>query len=231
MKNNKKFKKNTKFANVKQRSSQMRLPTAIQEPLFNSNLARFNGYQPQNQLHGDEYKKIETLLTTNPTQAGIITLLTTIPQGIAVGQRTGDTVELEGGFSNWYAQVGLTVPLAAIREIIFQYMPNNLLGAPTLIEILTTASDITSTYNFQNSSNYRILRDRTIRLSGLSTAPTDSSNPGATGDIIHITSAKRTLQYNPAATTGSYQIYSLILSNDPTHIATFQTTYCFFFRN
>ena len=164
-----------------------------------------------------ELKYKDTALAyTNINAAGNVACLTVISQGVTETTRVGDSVTLRrvdlrvSGYQNNTTSVQYP---NIVRVIVFRYTTNTALGgAPLATSVLTYAStldigaSITSLYNTQSQQDgsVQILHD-TYHVTSL------NSNSFAYAWSMDLDSE---VTYNPSLTTGSGQLYILVLADD-----------------
>lgn len=151
-----------------------------------------------------------------------------IPQGITVNQRTGDTAFWKELSINYQLDTQNADIFTTTRVIVFQWHPNSLLIGPVVTDILQTAN-VRSMYDWQYSNQYRILYDKVHFQSGIAAAPDSSGNQGYFGPI-NIKSATKRAQFATASVAGSEQFYILLISDSliapfPNFTATTRITY------
>ena len=157
-------------------------------------------------------KFLDITVTTTATSTGSVTALATIPTGSGVRQRTGDTVRLLRMFINYDIDAINADVFTSTRVIIFQWLPNTTVGGlPTAANILQSVSTI-SMYHFQNANQYRILYDKVHFQAGITAAPTASGYQGYYGNV-QLSSALKQLEFSEAVSTGSNQVFLLLVSN------------------
>jgi len=204
-------------------------PTNVVHPAANLVITHFNGYQPQRSRVGEELKLFDSTQALTPSTTGNISKISSIPQGVGVRQREGDSLEIKSLTINLEISLQNADIFCTTRIIFFQWKTNDNLLAPTVAQILESVAT-TSMYNWANSGDYLILDDFTIYQSGTAAAPCDSGLQGFTGRVIPLAPAKRKLTYNAGATTGINQLYILTLSTSiiaPFPILTIQTRLIF----
>lgn len=159
-----------------------------------------------------EDKTAFVALGTTSAPAGPLAVtakLTAIGQGIASNQRTGDHIILKEVYLKVITEIADTYN--TLRFIVFQWIPNDAVETPTVGAILQDpALGVYSHYNDTNLDGvkYRILLDRVYLLN------TGSYNRTMKGyRLFGKRLARKKLVFNPTATTGFNQIYTLMMSD------------------
>ncbi len=198
--------------------------------LVNSCQVIVNGKQPSRKKGSPQTKFVDnSYATTIPSTGTILAGMCPIAQGVTVSQRTGDVVYWKKAYINYAVDAINSDVLSNSRVIIFQWHPNSALAAPTVNDVLQTAS-VYSMYDWQFSNQYTILYDKVHFCSGITSAPTVGGNQGYFGEI-HLDPAAKRAEYSAALATGSEQFYILIISDSviapfPNFTATTRVTYC-----
>lgn len=139
--------------------------------------------------------------------SGTVSSLCTIPQGITDITRVGDSLNLEEIEFHYAWSYG--DPTNACRLILFQWYPQS---TPAVVNVLYqgpgTALAPYSPYNVDVESQYKILYDETIYVNNLSLPQVGTTK------VIKIKEGfKRRLDFVAGSTTGSNQIYKLMISD------------------
>jgi len=146
------------------------------------------------------------------TTAGTVTPITVIGQGVTVTQRVGDTAFLERLYINFDINAANSDVFTTARVMIFQWLVNTDLHVPVIADILQGGLLTLSMMNYQHSNQFHVLFDRLFTLTGLATAPTVGSLIAYSGEVS-LAPAKKALEFTPAATTGSNQLFIMYLSD------------------
>jgi hypothetical protein len=171
-----------------------------------------NGYQTAVKRGNPQTKFVDLAQTQNPSSAGnVLSGFNSINQGVAVSQRTGDTIFMKSLYVNYTVTQLNSDEISSTRVIFFQWIPSSLLGTPVAANILQTGA-IDSFYNWQLSSNFRILDDRIFHLSGEAGVPTSASQCGYFGEIS-LARINTKVEFTPGLSTGSNQLYCLVISD------------------
>lgn len=173
-----------------------------------------NGHQPKQRVNEPALKYVDTFGSNiNVMATGtVLPGLDQIAQGSGVSQRVGNRIYHERLFLNYNIVQVNTDIVSQSRLIIFQFFPNSSFLTPVVLDILETANDVQSMYNFEFSNQYRIIYDQIHFQSGTATNPTASSNVGFYGEV-DITSTIKALEFTGASALGSHQFYMLIISD------------------
>jgi len=196
--------------------------------MINSVKVLSNGRQDKGKKGAPQVKFNDIAYSVSPTASGTVLGGIPITQGVTVNQRTGDTIFWKHLYINYTMAAANSDVISTARVIIFQWHPNSALVAPIVGDILQVAS-VYSMYDWQFSNQYHILYDMVHILSGLTTAPTSSSNQGYFGAIDLSTAILRS-EFSTAAGNGSEQFYVLVISDStvapsPSFNAIFRVTY------
>jgi len=190
-----------------------------------------NGHQPRQRTTIPAFKFVDTfnsninIMATGTILPGIVQ----ISQGAGVSQRTGNRIYIEKAYFNYnITQINSDITVQS-RVIVFQWVPNSSIVMPVVLDILETANDCQSMYNWEFSNQYKIIYDQIFFQSGTATNPTLSSNVGYYGEI-DITRAIKTLEFTGASALGSQQFYILLISDSlvapfPLYDSTFRLVY------
>jgi len=170
-----------------------------------------NGSQirPKKGQGRERFFDVSSALIAN--SSGSLLKLTSVPQGVGVNQRTGDTIIYKRFYMNYTLATNNSDLFNTSRIIIFQWHPNDALLVPLVTDVLQTAN-LYSMYNFQFSNQYTIIFDHVYFMSGLTTAPTVSGNIGFFGSVS-LRPCKLQVEFAPAATTSSNALYLLDISD------------------
>jgi len=171
------------------------------------------GKPPQSQKGKPMIKVSDTLITVSPLSSGNVTLVTTIPQGTALNQRTGDVIYIDKLYMIYECNAANADVFSSMRIIIFQWVPNSALVVPAPADILQNVSQsVNAFYDWNFADQFRILYDRLHSFAGTATTPTASTNQCYAQCISKRKYMKR-LNFSPGNTTGSNQIYCLSISD------------------
>lgn len=151
--------------------------------------------------------------TLSVTSVGTITPLTgNITVGSGVRQRTGDTVRLLRAYLNFTIEAINADVFSSTRIIIFQWVPSTTLTGPPLVAEILQSALINAMYNFQLSSQYRILYDTVFSQAGITAAPASSGNQNYFGPVS-VASALKQLEFEEGVVTGTNQLFMLSISD------------------
>lgn len=162
-----------------------------------------------------EPKYLDTLSLANSIGAGATLFpLSLVPQGDSQSTRVGDFIQPLRLLFNYSLYCVNSDIVTTVRLIFFTWTPDTALVIPTVANILQAPSsaNVLSHFNFQTQDNFHILWDRQFQASGIPAAPTVNSNFGATGMSVPLR-GKREIEFTPANTTGTNQMYLLALSD------------------
>jgi len=200
--------------NKKQRKNKTRIKSTIIRNPNNNHFVESNcicipsnGKQP----NGKALKFIDTLILQNMISTGTVTTIFNVTQGVSVNQRTGDTAIIRDMWVNFDINSINLDNFTNCRLIVFQWIPNSMLGTPVTTNILQTAN-ILSFYNFQFSNQFIILFDFMYNACGNTTSP-GGGNIGFGGHIVKIHSCRKKVEWNPGIVSGSCQFYILTISD------------------
>lgn len=142
--------------------------------------------------------------TTATVQAGI----STPPQGVQDGQRTGDDVELMRlEFRYTWAGADAT---NIVRVILFRWYENNGSNPPTAAQILQASTNPIS------SINHDSIREKKLHVFYDKTHYTSLNGPLAGGKVCHFSQkqmGRKSIAFDNAAITGEGLIYALFISD------------------
>jgi hypothetical protein len=122
-------------------------------------------------VHVPEEKNLDVDVSTNPTQTGVLTLLTGLAQGTDVGNRVGDVIKVTK--ITWYGRLAIgsaVTTFSTARMIMFRDMENSG-SVPVLADIMETttgSSCVRSPLNFLNRKRFSILWDQMVVLDATS---------------------------------------------------------------
>lgn len=114
------------------------------------------------------YDNNTALVTRNPTPAGVIDIMSGIPQGDDNGQRTGNSIKLSSLYLTLQCGMSAAATQTFVRFILFEDKFNT--GTtPTASNVLgltlATGWSVIAPLNSDFSTRYRILMDKRIALS------------------------------------------------------------------
>jgi len=179
--------------------------------MINSILVKKDGQQPSLQRGMPTVKFVDIGQTVNVTSTGaVLSGLCPITQGVGVSQRTGDTVFWKDIFINYSISSENADIFNLARVILFQWHPNSGLAVPIVTDILQT-NLVYSMYDWQFSSQFKILYDKVHVMAGTGTNPTPSGNQGYFGSIP-ITGPHRA-EFSAGSALGAEQFYILAISD------------------
>jgi len=190
-----------------------------------------NGHQPKQAINTPAMKCVDTFYSNINVMASgaVLPGVVGISQGVGVSNRVGNRIYIDRAFFNFnIAQINTDI-VSQSRVILFQWFPDSSVGTPTVPFILETLNDCQSMYNWEKSSQYRIVHDVVYFQSGITAVPTTSSNVGYYGEI-DISSCFKTLEFTTASPLGANQLYILVISDSlvapfPQFEATFRLLY------
>jgi len=171
-------------------------------------IASYYGYQTSKNARNKVY---DTFTLNSVTSSGSIGLVTPIPQGVGVGQRIGDTVFIKDIVITLDCVLENSDVYDTIRFILFRYLPNTALGAPTVATILQFLRP-TSNHAWETSSQFQPLLDVTFAMAGTSTAPCSSGHQFLQG-VVPMANIPKMIEFTAAATTASGHIFWATISN------------------
>jgi len=187
--------------------------SARSKTLVSANVARSIVNQSLRERHVPlaQLKYFDTAYSGGVTTAPTYFSVSLVPQGVSQSQRIGDFIiaerfEVRGNFVQTNSDI-----ISSTRLLLFNWLPNTAVLLPGSTSILENPGSVTinSFYNYEGRQEYIVRHDVTYRLSGLATAPTQSSNLSASFTISNIGK----IVYNLAATNGTHQLYFLVLSD------------------
>jgi hypothetical protein len=161
-----------------------------------------------------EPKYFDTLSTANSIgSGGTIFPLTGIPQGDSQSSRVGDFINPLSMIFNFTLYTVNSDIVTTIRLIWFKWKPSTATTTITVASILEApaSSNVLSHFNFQLQQQFTVLHERQFQASGITTAPTVSSNFGATGMPIPIGSSD--LEFSLGSVNGTNQFFLLAISD------------------
>jgi len=126
---------------------------------------------PLNMRHFDN-----VATNTNITSAGVLADEVDIPQGQTDGQRVGDAIllhSLEGIFS---LSTQNSDVFNNVRCLLIKWLPNSALLVPVTSSILTSATPWSMHTWTNENTNFIVLWDKLVSLSGTATNPCSSGN-------------------------------------------------------
>lgn len=141
--------------------------------------------------------------------SGFASSLCTPAQGDTDTTRDGDRIHIERVWFHYGWSNGDNTNV--VRVILFQWFPNS---APAVSDILLhtgSAQAPWSDFNWDNRQEYKILYDKTWYLSAYYNG--GAKVKGLSKPLIIKNGFRRNLQFQAGATTGTNQIYKLILSD------------------
>lgn len=158
--------------------------------------------------HHNEYN---TGIEVNTT--GNFQCLSDITQGDGDNERLGDTLMLKSITGNMNFIAGSAGTVSAVRCVIFQWKPDNNVDAPAVNKILFDATNVPYLSNFViDQSKFRVLKDWLFHVGPVSGA----SNNLVLKRVNIYKDFKEKIEYQGAGTTGSNQIYIMVIGNNTT---------------
>lgn len=141
-------------------------------------------------------------------------LLSSIPQGSAQSQRVGDTLWIKGVSFRYEIATANSDIFNLVRVIIFSWIPNTSSITPGSTSILESplTQVVQSFYNYEGRQDFCVFYDSIMAMTGTASAPTIGSLRHVEQHIA-FSGKGYELQYNPGATTGTRQIYTLVMSD------------------
>jgi len=142
------------------------------------------------------------------TTATIQTGMSTIPQGVQDGQRTGDDIELVRYYFK-YSWAGADAT-NAIRVILFRWYENNSTNPPTAAQVLQVSSNPISCINHDS------IREKKLHVFYDKLHYTSLNGPLAGGkDLVFSQKqmGRKNIAYDNGAITGEGLIYALFMSD------------------
>jgi len=158
------------------------------------------------------YSDVLFTLTSSTTTVGYTNLTSGIVQGLTQGERISDTIYVSRMECRFQLVSGTTDITNRLRFAFFRWNPNSLSLIPGTSSILEspTTFGVQSPLNFEGRREYRIMRDKTYNLVGLSTVPTPYYQ---VLDNFNLNLNNTRIDYNVSASTGCGHIYLLNLSD------------------
>jgi len=170
------------------------------------------------------------VMTISPTTTPQIFGLFAPSQGPSITQRIGDVVYVRNMAITYTCNAANADVFSSLRLIVFQWIPNNALAAPSATSILQLTSDgVYAFYDVNFEGQYRILMDHIHSFSGTFTAPTASSNQ-CCSQKISLAPAFHRITFSNGAVTCDRSFYLLAVSDSaiaPTPNLTFKTRITF----
>lgn len=159
-----------------------------------------------------EIKMVQgTLNSTGTTIAGILTPIASPPRGTTPLDREGNVIKhVDYQIRAQISNPATTTPTYAFRIIVFRWNQGGFTPAPSSIVDTTNTGGYYSPYNQANALNYRILFDRSYRVTNV---PVGNTSGFAVKPMTFSWRARNrdTVQYNSAAALdGNYGYYFLI---------------------
>jgi len=156
----------------------------------------------------------QTFSAANAGSGATLVTVSAIPQGVAQGDRVGDQINFHD-FTFNFQIVQINADLYSnFRIMFFQWKVNTGLQTPTLADILqnTSAIGLYSMTNWPLRDQFNILYDEIHGMSGSTTSLTSQSD-NAWINLKLSRRPKRRVIFNAGATSGSNQIYLLVISD------------------
>lgn len=130
----------------------------------------YSGVQYLKKLINVEKHKHNVEFNATPSDTGDITSLVNIAQGDGHGQRTGETIRLQGGFWRFAYTKHASATTTCIRQIIIQDTRQITDTVPTITDVLEDPAAATvplclAPLNQDNVGRYKILKDDFFTLS------------------------------------------------------------------
>jgi len=100
----------------------------------------------------------------------------------------------------------------AVRFMVVQQLPNSGLLTFTMTNVMQISNDVNSFYNVDLASNFRILHDEVLAMSGVAASPTPSGYQSIYRKV-NLKDAVKNLLFNNAATTCSGKVFFVALGN------------------
>lgn len=151
------------------------------------------------------------------TNSGVVTCISLIPQGDTDSTRDGDGLVLRSIEINWEAlsSPGTGTSLVdCVRFIVFQWFPNSVPAAGSVLLNAGSTSSHLSPWNHDQRFNFRILYDKRYDVTKANANPQINSNSKVTSPRILITKGfKYHIQYQSGTTVGSNLIYVLAITD------------------
>ncbi len=166
--------------------------------------------------HRDEYSTGSEISTT-----GVVIDLMDIAEGDTSITRDGDQINLSAVYGQFQVLRDSTPDFPdLVRVLLIQWKQDTTAtGEPTLAEVLfdVTNSPVLSNYNFENRSNYKVLRDWLLPIGGQENSviagPDDTviRNQKIRRFRLNMKNVNKVVRYNTGATTGSNKLYLVTL--------------------
>jgi hypothetical protein len=155
-----------------------------------------------------------TSIANSVGAGGTIFNLSPVSQGASQSDRIGDFIHTLKLYFNFTLYCVNSDIVTTIRLIFFRWIPNGTLLSPALGNILQnpSAANVLSHFNFQYQQNYRVLKDMHFQASGITVAPTVSSNFGQVDMPINLGGNKE-IEFTPGANLGTNQLYLCAISD------------------
>lgn len=166
-------------------------------------------------VHVPEEKNLDVDASTNPTQTGVLTLLSGLAQGTDVGNRVGDVIKVTK--ISWFGRLALAsavTTFSTVRLIMFRDM--EIQGSvPVLADIMETttgSSTVRSPLNFINRKRFSIMWDQMVVLDA-----TSRFSEVIRGEITLNKAVRYRGTGNTVAATAEGTIYWLFISDETTN--------------
>jgi len=169
------------------------------------------GGAPRGMVQTGPAKYVDTQVTGTITGVGSLNQITDVAQGISQSQRLGDRIHIDRFIWNYTLYQDNADIVNTVRLMVVQFIPSTFLLGSSVTDFLQTASP-TSLYNHELRSNYNILYDKVYRMSGITTAPTNTSAIGRNNVIIR--PKKKMINFALASTTGGTNQCFVLLVGD-----------------
>jgi len=169
------------------------------------------GGVPRGMVQTGPAKYVDTQVTGAITGAGSLNQISDVAQGISQSQRLGDRIHIDRFIWNYTLYQDNADIVNTVRLMVVQFIPSTFLLGSSVTDFLQTASP-TSLYNHELRSNYNILYDKVYRMSGITTAPTNTSAIGRNNVIIR--PKKKMINFALASTTGGTNQCFVLLVGD-----------------
>lgn len=141
-------------------------------------------------------------------------LLTGIPAGTSQSQRIGDVIYVKAISCRMEVTTANVDVFNLARLLVFKWIPNTLSLTPGVQSVLenTVSQGVQSHYNFEGRLDVRIFMDELMTFSGTGSAPTNISIRQKSFTMVFPGRGTQ-IQFNPAVTTGTCHLYTLVLSD------------------
>jgi len=155
----------------------------------------------------EETKVFDTYIAQNPSDAGILTDLSSVTAGVGYSQRVGQKIQPFGIRLRLYSKLADTTN--AVRYILFRWKGDDTVDAPTLARIIFS-TNLAAPYTWQNmlnepeQQNFRVLMDKSILINAV--AKPDHY-------FTRFFKLKGTIQYDTGVTTGKNHLYLLSITD------------------